>query len=864
MSDYEYELDEKLNDYQNVDLLCWASYPNSDYARAFSLYPQFCYRDGKMEEVDNKVFEDLGAFTAMPTGDQRKPISSFSKQYGELVVANVKQYNSNESYNGDHIKDRLLCRFNDNISFPELVLERFSDASISHSFYQVIEIEATEPFTKPFSRPVILNDTRSDLFCTQVFVKHEAKTGTCYYGPFSCKVTEDGRIDLSATNLHDFHIFKISDDFIKSVFPILRYEETGCSTVCNLLEKQVIDSLIKEKDQVESIDWLPMKELPGVFSRIINASEEMNEQYERRTLQSLKSAILNYATSSNQHPIVDEMRKERLIETVAEMEASALDARGLLKSVLGSISDEQLSKLAVSEDAYPYIKDRLLRSSGVKERINEETQKYKICAAAAEEELRELQEKIEEARKEEERARKNAEAVIQERLASENEKLDKMRQDYDQLCRDTESKKAEYRQAVVDNDRLQREVDSILSTLNDEATSTGKILESEILRKVVSTVKDLDLKKGESDAAPIRYKTRDKEDQLSNEELVEELTKRIVTEAGRNLERNEIINLITCLMQGFVTTFAGRPGTGKTSLCNILAGALGLKSKINPVPRFMEIDVENGWTSYKDYIGYHNPIANTYEAANPLIFDAIKRLSGEEDDTQAPPYIFLLDEANLSPIEHYWSPFLRICDTFTTSKAEIPLGREENWRLPNVVRFLTTVNFDHTTEELSPRFLDRSWVITLESQELPEVAYGIDDSALFTSVAPYSYERLMQAFYVKSTRLADDQVDGLLKTLVRICADNSLPISQRSQLMIRRFVAASSPLMKAEQPENQFIPLDFAFSQKALPLISGSRETVGPLVKELLKECDSLTITKKRLERMKEYGESNGYYQYFI
>ena len=70
-----------------------------------------------------------------------------------------------------------------------------------------------------------------------------------------------------------------------------------------------------------------------------------------------------------------------------------------------------------------------------------------------------------------------------------------MRQDYEQLCEDTDRKRSEYRQAVVDNDRLKREVDDILSTLNDEATSTGKILESEILRKVVNTVKELDLKK---------------------------------------------------------------------------------------------------------------------------------------------------------------------------------------------------------------------------------------------------------------------------------------------------------------------------------------------------------------------------------
>lgn len=861
MSDYGYDLDERLDDYRDVNLLCWAFYPNQ---RAFSLFPQLCLRNGEIEKVDNAIFQDDGSFTVMPTGDSGSiSISIFAKQYGELVVAKAKRFRSNESYNGSYIKDRLLCLFNPNYSQPDITLERFADAEISQLFYQVIEVETVEPFSKPFTRPVSLADAQTELFCPYVFVEHETKTGTCYYGPFAHCTTEDGRVELTATKFYDFHIFKIASDLLENEFPIFRREEGDYSPICRLIEKGAADALIENASEVDSIDWLPKKELPQIFSRIINDSKEMKEQFERGTLQKLKSAILDYSASQNQSPMFDDARKGRLVEAVSEMESAALDASGLLNSVLNVISDGRLQELLVSEEAYPYIKDRLLRSSGIKERINEETQALKARSTAEEEKLKELQGKISEARQEEQRARKDADALVQERLAAESEKLDKMRQDYEQLCEDTDRKRSEYRQAVVDNDRLKREVDDILSTLNDEATSTGKILESEILRKVVNTVKELDLKKEEAVSPSITWETRCDEDQLSNEEVVDELEKRIVSLAGRNLNRNEVINLAICLMQGFVTTFAGKPGTGKTSLSNILAGALGLRGNVNPAPRFTEIDVENGWTSYKDYIGYHNPITNTYEAANPRVFDAMRQLS-RESDSEALPYIFLLDEANLSPIEHYWSPFLRTCDTFTKKGAEVPLGRDENWVLPTSVRFLATVNFDHTTEELSPRFLDRSWVITLESQELAEDSCDINVDTLFANVCPYSYERLMKAFYSKSTRIDDEQVDGLFKMLVNICAKQALPISQRSQLMVRRYVAAASPLMKAQLTDNQFTPLDFAFSQKVLPLISGSREAIEPLVDALLKECRSLTLTTKHLERMREYGESNGYYQYFI
>ena len=66
MSDYGYDLDERLDDYRDVNLLCWAFYPNQ---RAFSLFPQLCLRNGEIEKVDNAIFQDDGSFTVMPTGD---------------------------------------------------------------------------------------------------------------------------------------------------------------------------------------------------------------------------------------------------------------------------------------------------------------------------------------------------------------------------------------------------------------------------------------------------------------------------------------------------------------------------------------------------------------------------------------------------------------------------------------------------------------------------------------------------------------------------------------------------------------------------------------------------------------------------
>ena len=81
-----------------------------------------------------------------------------------------------------------------------------------------------------------------------------------------------------------------------------------------------------------------------------------------------------------------------------------------------------------------------------------------------------------------------------------------------------------------------------------------------------------------------------------------------------------------------------------------------------------------------------------------------------------------------------------------------PLGRQTRVYGAEYVRFIATVNFDHTTEELSPRFLDRSWIITLDSDN---DAFDDDDRvpyAEFSEIAPFSYGKLMSVFGPKPAR----------------------------------------------------------------------------------------------------------------
>lgn len=350
---------------------------------------------------------------------------------------------------------------------------------------------------------------------------------------------------------------------------------------------------------------------------------------------------------------------------------------------------------------------------------------------------------------------------------------------------------------------------------------------------------------------------------MGHRDIIERVFGFIRDKARRNVSYNDVANYLICLSQGFITTFAGDPGTGKTSLCNILAKALGLNMP-GQQNRFVDISVERGWSSHKDFIGYYNPLTKSMEKSNVAVFDAFARLDAEcqAQQSQTAPFVILLDEANLSPIEHYWATFLRNCDLDSVSGRTIALGGDKAFRLPEHLRFLATVNFDHTTEELSARFLDRSWVIMLEpsdiSEEFPEEIANNTDMVDFMS--------LKIAFGAGRSDAIPDTVNSKWQRLQEIFRSHKMQLTPRNLRMVRNYCAAGCRCMQRGTRNTQLAPLDYAFAQKILPLINGTGDNYRRLMDELLKECDEsiMPVSFRHLTRIKEAAEQNiGFYQFF-
>lgn len=194
----------------------------------------------------------------------------------------------------------------------------------------------------------------------------------------------------------------------------------------------------------------------------------------------------------------------------------------------------------------------------------------------------------------------------------------------------------------------------------------------------------------------------------------------------------------------------GAPGMGKTSLVSHLAKALGYEYKIIPV--------RPNWMDNQDLTGYFNPVEHRYYST-PFL-DALCQAKENPEKN----YFICLDEMNLAHVEYYFSDILSAME----SKEAIPLYAKKDWenalkrlevllenqdeksityldakidydnltkrytpefQLSENVTFIGTLNMDATTNDLSPKVIDRSCIIKV-AQDTQEALVDYEKGSL--------------------------------------------------------------------------------------------------------------------------------------
>ena len=317
----------------------------------------------------------------------------------------------------------------------------------------------------------------------------------------------------------------------------------------------------------------------------------------------------------------------------------------------------------------------------------------------------------------------------------------------------------------------------------------------------------------------------------------------------RKYSFNEIVNIFICYIQNFLTVFSGEPGIGKTSICNIIANSLGLNSfeDYSAPNRYVLVPVEKGWATKRDLIGYYNPLTHRYDKSNSSVYNGLMLLDKEAGKSNY-PFIILLDEANLSQMEYYWADFMNITDR-QSELCKINIGTESDLVIPETLRFLATINNDETTVDLSPRLIDRVWIIHLPDN--PEIVTEIPSNYKFTFNRVITWGALREIFGSKPEHKIDDDSNDILNSVYKEFGKYKYTVSPRVKTAIERYVVVATSIMEDETGVSKSrIAIDYAVLQKLLPKISGVYESVEPLLQRLstLAETYNLKMTKKSID----------------
>ncbi|MGB1206300.1 MAG: hypothetical protein ACPG5B_11670 [Chitinophagales bacterium] len=342
---------------------------------------------------------------------------------------------------------------------------------------------------------------------------------------------------------------------------------------------------------------------------------------------------------------------------------------------------------------------------------------------------------------------------------------------------------------------------------------------------------------------------------------------KILSKKGRhNFAPHFIDNLLISIHQNTLTILAGLPGIGKTSLARILTQIFTCKDKI------AEVSVNRGWTSPKDFIGFENPLTNKFHAAPTNIYKILCQLDYEVKENlylTSPMTYVILDEANLSPIEHYWSMFYNLTDSIATEKhfLEIELGHSISLKQANNLRFLATINYDQTTENLSPRILNRTNIIQIPIP--PNTINEISNEDIETLNLSYSkikdFFDLLDFETKKRNFELNEEINDIYNKIKSLFKELKLPISPRVEISIKRYCFTARNWMREASR-----PLDYCVAQRLLPMINLQGDKAKKKLNELLKvfEEHDFKVSKEILTKIIAQAQTDdifeGHYNYFL
>ncbi|WP_102401367.1 hypothetical protein [Haloimpatiens massiliensis] len=845
----------------------------------------------------------------MEEGKISKIHKSDYPDYGNI---NVNPYLEFSQKNYDNISHLWICKFNQSeleeieyksklkgegrtkfkINGDELINNGYIYDINKEGIYEIGELIEDYIDLEEF----IYNNDKIEIKNKPIKEKIYIKDSNYIYGPFGYKENDKGG---------GYYINKSSNDYI-----IQRYSINDNKEYINISEIELTSDYIssnvkivyfhdKEKLVSETLDIINKEELLRKLKEIISIK---NMKYSRKEIQEIRSNIKFIIDNSlsevrinrikgliKNTEITDEFIENDLIEIIGLLLENEEKRNIIADEILEK--PENLRKLQNVEIVQSNIENKKEELKKLQEEINgrkRELEEINIknknftnknineLIEKSNKDVKEMECKKEEIKKDIEKLSKRYELceeidVLYKTIDELKKKAKEAEDDYNVFTRKSQTRKNQA-EKIEEEIKLKLKNATSLSQYSDIAFDG--MIANEMLESAAKWIKGKYIEDFENSiGAKENFEKVIEVKSFKQDNVIDYIYNKI--NQNRDYSKNDVINIMICLTQGFLTVFAGEPGVGKTSLCNIIANVLGLSNENNDYNRFTEIAVEKGWTSKRDLIGYYNPLTKSFDKNNSSLFKTFNILDIEyKKGIKDFPYYVLLDEANLSSMEHYWADFMSVCDLDKENR-KINLGEDYIYYIPKTLRFLATINYDHTTETLSPRLIDRAWIILLEPNNLEIEDYDLNlsyeqNEKLNDGII--MFEDINKYFSYSSYDNGDEEtispIYEELKKIYKMFSENNISISQRVDNMIKKYLKVGCTLFEdTNSTSHEFVALDYVIAQKMLPKINGYGDNYKVFLQNLEKEFNEKNMMKCKniVESIIEKGNNNmQYYQFFV
>lgn len=829
----------------------------------YNMYPLYRIEDGTLIKEEEENYPEYGNINISPWFEfSKKGYNSMSPIWICRLAQNQLEETQNRTkfkVDGDKlIRSKNIYNINDEGMYE--IVELLEDSNILEELVCNDKIEIK---SKPNMGKVYIRD-RSYI-----------------YGPFGYKENNLGGGYYIDKKSNDYIIDKISISENQKYLAIEEIENpyNYSNSLITIVYFHNESNLISEK-----VDIISDEELLDNLKKVIDTK---NLFYTKNQVEEVRANIMSVVCNC-----LSEARQKRVADLIKNTAITEKFIENDLIDIIGLLLDGKDTKEIIANKILN--KHEILRKLQNVELVQSKIDSKNEELEKAKQELEKIQSEIEDANN------KNIQKLIERNQLEIKEMTDtkeKIEKDIEELskkynlCIDIEklnlerkrleeeakSEKSKYEIFLLENQKIkeqgrkiEKEIKEKLENVTNQysdITFDGMIA-NEMLEAAAKWSKNKYLENFET-----KIVSKEKVEKLmkiksfKDENIIDYLCNKI--NQYRNYSRNDIINIMICLSQGFLTVFAGEPGVGKTSICSIIANSLGLTNRNPDYYRFAEISVEKGWTSKRDLIGYYNPLTKSFDKNNSALYKTFNVLHQEYIKGVSDfPYYILLDEANLSSMEHYWADFMNVCDLDKENR-KINLGEDYIYFIPQTLRFLATINYDHTTETLSPRLIDRAWIILLEGNNYNTFTHNSQIQQISDEII--MFKDLEKLFAYSSYNEQDEELPNQmykeLDEIYKMFTDNNMHISPRIDNMIKKYLKVGCNLFdKTKNTAQEFVALDYVVAQKLLPKVNGYGNEYRGFLQGMEKCFDKNNMMKCKniINNIIKKGDSNmQYYQFF-